>query len=117
MRHRPDESDQLVIAIEGCVPALHKKLGDLGIRNFDELHRFGVQKESDLAQEKKFFSARPTNRNPASGSSNVQVNFVRQPPRTEQFDPFGQPERSGRVNAVRQPLGGSLIWEDLSLKF
>ena len=77
MRHRPDESDQLVIAIEGCVPALHKKLGDLGIQNFDELHRFGVQKESDLAQEKKFFSARPANRNPASRGSNVQVNFVR----------------------------------------
>ena len=94
MRHRPDESDQLVIAIEGCVPALHKKLGDLGIRNFDELHRFGVQKESDLAQEKKFFSARPANRNPASGGSNVQVNFVRQPPRAVQFDPFEQPECS-----------------------
>ena len=42
MRHRPDEADQLVIAIEGCIPALHKKLGDLGIRNFEELHRFGV---------------------------------------------------------------------------
>ena len=56
-----------------------------------------------MAQEKKFFSARPTNRNPASEGSNVQVNFVRQPPRAVQFDPFEQPERSGRVNAVRQP--------------
>ena len=82
---------------------MHKKLGDLGIQNFDELHRFGVQKESDLAQEKKFFSARPANRNPASGGSNVQVNLVRQPPRAVQFDPFEQPERSSRINAVRQP--------------
>ena len=89
MRHRPDETDQLVIAIEGCVPALHKKLGDLGIRNFDEPHRFGVHKEYDLAQEKKFFSARPANRNPAGGNNNVQVNSVRQPPHTVQYDPFG----------------------------
>ena len=103
MRHRPDEADQLVIVIEGCVPALHKKLGDLGIWNFEELHRFGVQKESDLAQEKKFFSARPTNRNPAGENSNVQVNSVRQPPHTVQYDPFGQPSNSSRVNAVRKP--------------
>ena len=37
---------------------LSRKLKDLGIRNFEELHRFGVQKESDLAQDKKFFSSR-----------------------------------------------------------
>ena len=43
MRHRPTEADQLIIAMEGCVPALSKKLGDLGIRNFEELYRFGVQ--------------------------------------------------------------------------
>ena len=71
MRHRPAEADQLIIAMEGCVPALSKKLGDLGIRNFEELYRFGVQKESDLAQEKKFFSARPGNRNAANSSGNV----------------------------------------------
>lgn len=49
MKHRPSESDQLVIAIEGCVLPLSKKLKDLGIRNFEELYQFGVQKESDLA--------------------------------------------------------------------
>ena len=42
IRHRPTESDQLIIAIESCVSALSKKLGDLGIRNFEELYRFGV---------------------------------------------------------------------------
>ena len=56
-----------------------------------------------MAQKKKFFSARPANRNPASGGSNVQVNFIRQPPRAVQFDPFEQPERSSRINVVRQP--------------
>ena len=58
MKHRPVESDQLTIVMEGCVPMLSRKLRDLEIRNFEELHRFGVQKESDLAQDKKFFSDR-----------------------------------------------------------
>ena len=49
MRHRLTKADQLIISMEGCVLALSKKLGDLGIRNFEELDRFGVQKESDLA--------------------------------------------------------------------
>ena len=49
MRHRPAEVDQLMISMEGYVPELSKKLGDLGIRNFEELYRFGVQKELDLA--------------------------------------------------------------------
>ena len=44
MKHRPAESDQLTIVIEGCVPMLSRKLRDLGIRNFEELHQFGVQK-------------------------------------------------------------------------
>ena len=48
MRHRPTEADQLTITMMGYVLALSKKLGDLGIRNFEELDRFGVQKESDL---------------------------------------------------------------------
>ena len=56
MRHRPAESNQLVMAMEGCVLPLSKKLRDLGIINFEELYRFMVQKESDLAQEKKFSS-------------------------------------------------------------
>ena len=41
--------DQLIIAMEGYVPALSKNLGDFEIRNFEELYRFGVQKESELA--------------------------------------------------------------------
>ena len=58
MKHRPAESDQLTIVMEGCVPILSRKLRDPGIRNFEELHRFGVQKDFDLAQDKKFFSDR-----------------------------------------------------------
>ena len=77
MRHRPAKADQLIIAMEGCVPALSKKLGDLGIRNFEELYRFGVQKESEFAQEKKFFGGRPKNRNTASSSNNVKLNAIR----------------------------------------
>ena len=46
MRHRPAKADQLIITMEDYVPALSKKLGDLEIRNFEELYRFGVQKES-----------------------------------------------------------------------
>ena len=79
MRHRAAEIDQLTITMEGYVSALSKKLGDLGIRNFEELYRFGVQKESDLAQEKRFFGGRPGNKNAASSSSNVQINTIRQP--------------------------------------
>ena len=41
-KHSPAESDQLTIVIEGCIPMLSRKLRDLGIRNFEELHRFGV---------------------------------------------------------------------------
>ena len=79
MRHRLAESDQLTIAIEGYVSALSKKLGDLGIHNFEELYRFRVQKESDLVQEKRFFGERSRNKNVASSSSNVQINTIKQP--------------------------------------
>ena len=89
--------------MEGYVPALSKKLGDLGIRNFEELYRFGVQKESDLAQEKKFFSGRSGNRNIAGSSGNVQVNSIRQPDRNPPFDPFRQSNNNFPINAVRQP--------------
>ena len=61
----------MTITMEGYVSALSKKLGDLGIRNFEELYRFGVQKESDLAQEKRFFGGRPRNRNTGNSSNNV----------------------------------------------
>ena len=65
--------------MEGYVPVLSKKLGDLGICNFEELYRFGVQKESDLAQEKKLFSGRTTNRNAVGPNNNVQINAIRPP--------------------------------------
>ena len=88
MRHRPAEIDQLIIAKEGCVSVLSKKLGDLGIRNFEELYRFRVQKKSDLAQEKKFFSGRTANRNAAGPSNNMQINASRPPSSNFQYDPF-----------------------------
>ena len=103
MKHRPVEANQLIIAMEGYVPALSKKLGDLGIHNFEELYQFGVQKETDLAQEKKFFSGRSGNRNVASSSSNVQINSIRQPNRSPLFDPFRQPNNSFQINVIRKP--------------
>ena len=71
MRHRPAEANQLTITMEGYVSALSKKLGELRIHNFNELYRFGVQRESNLAQEKRFFGGRSGNRNAVSSSSNV----------------------------------------------
>ena len=114
MRYRPAKANQMIISMEGCTPALSKKLRDLRIRNFEKLYRFGVQKESELAQEKKFFAGRPRNRNAAS-SSNIQVNAIRplsssfhfdpfkQPNSSFQFDPFKRLSNSVHINAVRQP--------------
>ena len=48
MKHKPAKSDQLDIAIEACIPALASKLKDMGIRDFNELYRFGVQVEANL---------------------------------------------------------------------
>ena len=48
MRHKPAESDQLLIVAEACIPPIAKKLKNMGIRNFGELYRFGVQIEGDL---------------------------------------------------------------------
>ena len=85
MKHRPTKSDQLMIVMEGCVPMLSRKLRDLGIINFKELHRFRVQKESDLAQDNKYFSGRSTKREGTGSSSmigsshNVQINTIREP--------------------------------------
>ena len=85
MKHRPAESDQLMIIMKGYIPSLSRKLKDLGIKNFEELHKFGVQKESDLAQDKKFFSKRSSNREGSGSSSvispshNVQISAI-QPP-------------------------------------
>ena len=75
---------------------LSRKLRDLGIRNFEELHRFGVQKESDLAQDKKFFSGRQSTGRESIGSSstsgpshNVQISAVQ--PSTQRFSNLGRP--------------------------
>ena len=79
MRHKAAESDQLMLAMEGCVSTLSRKLKDLGIHNFEELHRFGVQKELDLVQEKRFFGGRFGNKDGVGSKSNVQINAIRQP--------------------------------------
>ena len=82
MKHRPAESDQLIIVMDGCVPLLSRKLRDLGIRNFEEFHRFGVHNELDLAQEKKFFSKRSIGKEGTGSSSgirpsiSVQINAI-----------------------------------------
>ena len=48
MKYRLAESDQLDIAIEACIPPMVNKLKDMGIRDFNELYRFGVQVKVDL---------------------------------------------------------------------
>ena len=48
MKYRPAESDQLMIVIEACIPPLADKLKDIGIRDFKDLYRFGVQVKADL---------------------------------------------------------------------
>ena len=48
MKHRPAESDELIIVIEACIPPLANKLKDMDIRDFKYLYRFGVQVEADL---------------------------------------------------------------------
>ena len=60
-----------MIVIEDSVPMLSKKLRDLCNRNFEELHIFGVQKESDLAQDKKYLSGRTSGREGAGSSSMI----------------------------------------------
>ena len=77
---------------------LSRKLKDLGIRNFEELHKFGVQKESDLAQDKKYFSSRPSSGREGAGSSsasgpshNIQINAVQPPVQTtRRFSDLGR---------------------------
>ena len=48
MKHKPTESYQLDLAIEACIPPLASKLKDMGIRDFNELYRFGVQVKANL---------------------------------------------------------------------
>ena len=48
MKHKLAESDQLDIAIEACILPLASKLKNMGIRDFKELHHFGVQVEANL---------------------------------------------------------------------
>ena len=50
MKYKPVESDQLDIAIEACILPLASKLKDMGIRDFNELYRFGVQVEANLSE-------------------------------------------------------------------
>ena len=94
MKHRPAESDQLMIVMEDCVPMISRKLRDLGIRNFEELHRFGVQKESDLAQDKKYFRGRTSGRDETRSSSmispshNLLINEINKP---HKFSNLGRP--------------------------
>ena len=94
MKHSPAESNQLMILMEGCVPLLSRKRKYLGIKNFKELHNFGVQKDSDLAQDKKYFSGRSSNREGSGSSSvigpshNIQISVI-QPP--QKFFNMGRP--------------------------
>ena len=92
-----------MLAMEGCVPTLSKKLKDLGIRNFEELYRFRVQKESDLAQEKRFFGGRSGNKDGVSSSSNVHINTIRKSSSSVQVNTARQPSNSMQINVVRQP--------------
>ena len=48
IKHRSAESDQLIIAIEACIPPVANKLKDMGIRDCKELYQFEVQVEADL---------------------------------------------------------------------
>ena len=85
--------------MEGCVPVLSKKLGDLGIRNFEELYRFGVQKESDLAQEKKFFNGRNSSVEERGTEMRlVQAIMCRSMPSGHQASIFSQPNSSYQFN-------------------
>ena len=48
IKHRPAESDQLIIAIEVCIPPMANILKDMGIRDIKVLYHFEVQVEADL---------------------------------------------------------------------
>ena len=48
MKYKPAESDQLMIAIEACIPPLADKLKDMDIKDFKDLYRFRVQVEADF---------------------------------------------------------------------
>ena len=48
MKYKPTESDQLDLATEACIPPLASKLKDMGIRDYKELYRFGIQAEANL---------------------------------------------------------------------
>ena len=48
MKYKPAESDKLLIAAEACIPPIANKLRNMGIRNFEEMYRFGVQIEGDI---------------------------------------------------------------------
>ena len=48
MKHKPVESYQLSIVTEAYIPCIIDKLKNMGIRNFEELYRFGMEIEADL---------------------------------------------------------------------
>ena len=50
IKHKPTDSDQLDLAIKVCIPPLASKLKDIGIRDFNDLYRFGVQAEANLSE-------------------------------------------------------------------
>ena len=79
MRHQLPKAYQLLIAIQGYVSPLSNKLKDLEIQNFEELYRFSVQKEADLAHEKKFFGGITRGKDRARASTSVQINAIGQP--------------------------------------
>ena len=93
---------------------LSRKLRDLGIKNFKELYKFGVQKESDLTQDNKFFSGRTSgiegigSSNIVGPSHNVQINAIGQPRR---FSNLGR-----SLSKVFKKLATSLSCQDTSKK-
>ena len=42
MKHKPAESDQLLIAAEACIQLIADKLKNMGIKNFKQLYYFDV---------------------------------------------------------------------------
>ena len=90
MRQRPAESDQLMIAIDGCIPPLARKLNDMGIRNFEDCIDLGYRKRVIWSKRR---------------------NTSEEDPETIR----GHPIMSRSMLLIG--LASSLIWGDLSLKF
>ena len=78
----------------------------MGIKNFEELYRFRVQKEGDVAQEKKYFGGKSGNKE--GSSSNVQINAIDRP---RKFSNLGRP-----LSKVLDKLVEKGLLHPLSLK-